>query len=60
MKMLKAQITPSKRPVISEIQMVFQNQDTFLYLSSTLQILIIKEVIHFCITHLVYQQTPEH
>ena len=27
--MLKGQITPSKRVVISELQMVFQNQDMF-------------------------------
>ena len=60
MKMLKGQITPSKRLVISELQMVFQNQDMFLYLLSTLQILMTKEVIHFCITLLVYQQTQEH
>ena len=58
--MLKGQIIPGKRQVISESQMAFQNQDMFLYLSSTLQISMTKEVIHFCMTPLVYQQTKEH
>ena len=31
--MLKGQITPSKKQDISELQMVFENQDMFLYLS---------------------------
>ena len=49
-----------QKQVILELQMLFENQDMFFYFSSTLQILMTKEVIHFCITLLVYQQTQEH
>ena len=49
-----------QKQVILELQMLFENQDMFFYFSSTLQILMTKEAIHFCITLLVYQQTQEH
>ena len=58
MKWLNDQITLNNKQAISELQMLFQNRDLYLFGQLTQPMLNHKQQIHFYITLLTYQTMP--